>query len=257
MAAHGVRTRNLFDSSDAEPYRLSRSKLELFLQCPRCFYLDRRLGIGQPSGPPFTLNNAVDHLLKKEFDACRVRQEAHAIMDEYGIDAIPLLHPQIDEWRDMRIGVQCVHPQSNFLFFGAIDDAWVDRDGSLIVVDYKATSSEREVTIDDEWKRSYKRQMEMYQWLLRRNGYPVSDTGYFVYLNADRSRSDLSGALHFVTKILPYRGDDGWVDDALMEARACLSRDALPGSSSTCEWCAYRKAARDVEQPLVPLARGK
>ena len=28
-----------------------------------------------------------------------------------------------------------------------------------------------------------KRQMEIYQWLLRKNGFKVSDTGYFVYAN--------------------------------------------------------------------------
>jgi hypothetical protein len=37
---------------------------------------------------------------------------------------------------------------------------------------------------------SYKRQLEVYQWLLRQNGLDVSDTGYFVYTNA---RIDLDG----------------------------------------------------------------
>ena len=62
------RTRNLYDPNDSQPFRLSRSKLELFLECPRCFYLDRVRGIGRPPGFPFNLNSAVDTLLKKEFD---------------------------------------------------------------------------------------------------------------------------------------------------------------------------------------------
>lgn len=62
------RARNLYQPGASEPYKLSRSKIELFLNCPCCFYLDRRLGIGQPPGYPFTLNAAVDKLLKKEFD---------------------------------------------------------------------------------------------------------------------------------------------------------------------------------------------
>ena len=49
-------------------YKLSRSKVDFFLNCPRCFYIDRRLGINQPSGFPFNLNSAVDNLLKNEFD---------------------------------------------------------------------------------------------------------------------------------------------------------------------------------------------
>ena len=62
------RTRNIFDPKSKEPFRLSRSRLELFVDCPRCFYLDRRLGTDRPPGFPFTLNSAVDTLLKKEFD---------------------------------------------------------------------------------------------------------------------------------------------------------------------------------------------
>ena len=80
------RVRNLFEPSSKVPYKLSRSKLELFLNCPRCFYLDRRLGTGQPQGPAFSLNVAVDKLLKKEFDTHRAKGESHPLMKTYGID---------------------------------------------------------------------------------------------------------------------------------------------------------------------------
>ncbi|HVY67280.1 MAG TPA: hypothetical protein VHA30_00050, partial [Patescibacteria group bacterium] len=60
------RTKYLFDPRSKYPFRLSRSKIDLFLNCPRCFYLDRRLGVALPPGFPFALNSAVDHLLKKE-----------------------------------------------------------------------------------------------------------------------------------------------------------------------------------------------
>ena len=45
-------------------WRLSRSKIGLFLECPRCFYIDNKLGTGRPPGFPFNLNSAVDALLK-------------------------------------------------------------------------------------------------------------------------------------------------------------------------------------------------
>jgi len=60
--------RKLFDPDSDKPFALSRSKVELFQDCPRCFYLDRRLGIARPPGFPFNLNSAVDALLKTEFD---------------------------------------------------------------------------------------------------------------------------------------------------------------------------------------------
>ncbi|MDO8261505.1 MAG: hypothetical protein Q7T50_08520, partial [Candidatus Magasanikbacteria bacterium] len=94
------RTKNLYDPDSKETYRLSRSKIDLFLNCPRCFYLDRRLGVGQPPGYPFSLNSAVDKLLKKEFDIHRAAGSKHPLMEHYKIDAIPLSHEKIEEWRD-------------------------------------------------------------------------------------------------------------------------------------------------------------
>ena len=34
-----------------------------------------------------------------------------------------------------------------------------------------------------DYKAGYRRQMEMYQWIARRKGFTVSDTGYFVYVD--------------------------------------------------------------------------
>ena len=91
------RTRNLFDPDDTKPFVVSRSKIDLFLECQRCFYLDRRLGVGRPPGYPFTLNSAVDKLLKKEFDIHRAEKTAHPLMKEYGIDAIPFSHDDLED----------------------------------------------------------------------------------------------------------------------------------------------------------------
>ena len=94
------RTRNVYDPEKAEAFKLSRSKISLFLNCPRCFYLDRRLGIGRPPGFTFNLNSAVDALLKKEFDLHRAKEKAHPLIEKYGIDAVPFQDPRMDEWRD-------------------------------------------------------------------------------------------------------------------------------------------------------------
>src|SRR3989344_5719659 len=99
-----------FDIKSVEPFKLSRTKVDLFMNCPRCFYLDRRLGIGRPSTPPFSLNSAVDGLLKKEFDIYRAKGTRHPLVKEYGIYSIPFEHEKIEEWRDaLRRGNQ-FHP---------------------------------------------------------------------------------------------------------------------------------------------------
>ena len=137
---------------------------------------------------------------------------------------------------------------SNFLITGAIDDAWVRPNGELIVVDYKSTSKDGEVTLEDKWKDSYKRQMDIYQWLLRQNGFRVSKTGYFVYANALKIPDQFDGRLTFDIQLIAYEGDDAWVEPLVLKAHACLRSGSLPTGAKDCEFCAYRKSIRTVEK---------
>src|SRR3989339_2177686 len=93
------RQHNLYIPDSSLPFRLSRSKIDLFINCPRCFYLDRRLGVGRPPGFPFSLNSAVDKLLKKEFDIYRAKASSHPLMAKYKIDAVPFKHDNLEDWR--------------------------------------------------------------------------------------------------------------------------------------------------------------
>lgn len=239
---------NLYNSSSLELYRLSRSKIDLFINCPRCFYLDRKLGVGQPPGFPFSLNSAVDKLLKREFDLHRAKGTTHPLMKTYGIDAVPLAHEKMNEWRDsLRGGVTFAIDGSNVVVTGGIDDIWVSPTGEYHIVDYKATSKEEEVTLDADWQIGYKRQMEIYQWLFRKNGFKVSSTGYFVYCNGKTDKEAFDGKLEFDIKIIPYKGDDSWVEKKIKEAIECLKSDKLPEPGADCDFCKYRKAVQEFE----------
>lgn len=242
-----LRKSNLYDPRSKEPFRLSRSKIDLFLNCPRCFYFDRRLGVAQPPGYPHALNTAVDKLLKKEFDIHRANGTVHPLMKKYGVDAIPLAHAQMDAWRDsMRRGIAYLHEKTNFLITGGVDDVWVSPEGEFIVVDYKSTSKEDEVSLDADWQIGYKRQMEIYQWLFRQNGFKVSKTGYFVYCNGNTDKKAFDGKLEFDVKLIPYEGDDSWVEKAIFDAKRYLDAKDLPPSGDDCDFCRYRKALKTV-----------
>jgi len=237
------RQRNLYDPKSTEPFRLSRSRIDLFLNCPRCFYFDRRLGTDRPPGYPFSLNSAVDKLLKKEFDIHRAKGTAHPLMKHYKIDATPLAHEKMDEWRDaLRRGITYLHKDTNFMITGGVDDVWVDKNGELIIVDYKATSKEEEVSIDADWQIGYKRQMEIYQWLFRKNGFKVSKTGYFVYCNGNSDKEAFDAKLEFDIKIIPYLGDDSWVEKTIVDAHKCLNGDKIPSPGADCDYCKYIQA---------------
>jgi len=241
------RDRNLYNPKSSEPFKLSRSKIELFTNCPRCFYLDRRLGVGAPPMFPYTLNSAVDTLLKKEFDLLRKSGQVHPLMTKYGVDAFPAKLTQLDEWRNNFKGVQVLDQPTNLLVFGAIDDLWQNSKGEYMVVDYKSTSKPEEINVlDKEWHGGYKRQMEIYQWLLRGNGFNVINTGYFVYCNGNTALEKFDAKLEFNLTLIAYEGDDSWVSGTLKEIHQCLNSDTIPQAAEDCDLCAYRKAASEV-----------
>jgi len=243
------RNRNLFNPAFSEPYTVSRSAIDLFVECPRCFYLDKRLGTARPPGFPFSLNTAVDTLLKKEFDIHRAKKEKHPLMEKYGVDAVPYANEKLDEWRDaLRRGIKFLHQPTNLIIKGGIDDVWVNPKGELHIVDYKATSKNGEVNIDAEWQQSYKRQMEVYQWLFRNNGFKVSDVGYFVYCNGDADKEAFDGKLEFSIAVIPYEGRDGWIEKIIFDIRKCLESEKIPQAGDNCDYCAYSNARQDLEK---------
>ncbi len=225
--------------------KISRSKVELFLDCPRCFWFDLNQKIKRPSGPPFTINNAVDYLLKAEFDVYREKGKPHPTMEKFQVRAIPFQHEKLGQWRHNFTGVQFEHKPTDFLVYGAVDDIWVNPDGELMVVDYKATGAKEHKIYD-----SYRRQMEIYQWLLRQNGFDVSPVGYFVFARVDKAQGFGNGvaALGFDLFVEAINGDDSWIEQALKGARKTLDRETAPDSTPTCDFCNYRRAAANFDK---------
>lgn len=233
-----------------EPYKLSRSKIELFMQCPRCFWLDARLKITRPSGPPFQINKTIDELFKKEFDSYRSKKQPHPIMAKNSVQAIPFEHEDLDKWRHNFTGVTTLHEPTNLHIFGAVDDVWQNKDGELIVVDYKATSKNAEITIDSDWQIMYKRQMEIYQWLLKQNSFDVSNRGYFVYTNARMDVEGFGDHLEFRTKLIPYDGDASWVEGAISKMKECMDGEipevGTAAMGGPCDFCTYAKSRTEL-----------
>lgn len=241
--------------------KLSRSKLELFMKCPRCFWLDLKYGVRRPPGFPFTINSAIDYLFKQEFDIYREKREPHPIMTQAGIDAIPYDSPEINKWRDaLRGGIQHHHAATDFMVQGGVDDIWVNKAGELIVVDYKSTGSNDPQIYDD-----YVRQLEIYQWLLRENGYKVSPTGYWVYAQVDKSQGfgNGKGVLPFHIFVKSAEGRWDWIAQKLLEARVVLDSPNPPEPSPECmtsgnqAFCKYRFDAMRIASIVLQDAAPK
>lgn len=232
-------------------WKLSRSKIDLFIQCPRCFYIDNKLGTKRVPLPAFLLNSAVDHQLKQEFDAYRAKGSKHPLQDEYGLDARPAAHEKINDWRENFKGVQYLHEPTKLLITGAIDDLWVNSKDEHIIVDYKATAKDEPITkldAESKYHDGYKRQMEIYQWLVRRNDLQVSNTGYFVYCTGKRDQQAFDKVIEFDIKLIPYTGDDSWVEPTIYKIKECLQSNKIPKAGTGCEHCAWWYARENYEK---------
>jgi hypothetical protein len=204
------------------------------LECPRCFWLKLHNKAKRPSGPPYTINIAIDFLLKREFDECRINALEHWLIKKYRIKARPFLCKEINQWRDNFTGVQYEDRQNDFLIYGAVDDVWINPKKELIVVDYKATGANEPKVYD-----SYKRQMEVYQWLLKKNHHNVSSTGYFLFARADKTRGFPQGKLTFDLTLQPVKGSTSWIPKAVKEAKKCFDKKAPPKPAADCEYCKW------------------
>lgn len=171
-------------------------------------------------------------------------------MVKHKIKAVPYHHVDMNTWRENFVGVFTLHEPTNLHIFGAVDDVWENESGELIVVDYKATSKKTDVTIDADWQVTYKRQMEIYQWLLRQNGFSVSDTGYFVYTNGRVDLDGFNDRVEFKTKIISYKGSDSWIEGAIINMKQCMEREmpkmGIDIMGGPCAYCSYARSRTEL-----------
>ncbi|MCE7936603.1 hypothetical protein DYH10_02335 [Candidatus Saccharibacteria bacterium CPR2] len=249
---NGKRSRNIYNPASKEPFKLSRSKIDLFLECPRCFYIDIRLGVGRPPGYPFTLNSAVDNLLKNEFDLLRKSGDTHKIIKDFNVDAKPAEHKMLGEWRENFKGIRYLDEKHNLIITGAIDDLWINSKNEYIVVDYKATAKSEPVKelTDASHHQSYKKQLEVYQWLLRKSQLKVSEEAYLVYCTGRPNEEKFDACLNFDINLIMYKGNTDWVEPTIEKMKTTLDSNKLPKFSADCDYCKYVSKRLEVVEDM-------
>ena len=246
-----VRKSSFYDKKSNTPFKISRSKLSNFLSCKRCFYLDRVVGLKEPSMPGWALNSAVDELLKKEFDQYRSKEKPHPMMIRHNLNFVPFKHKDLNLWRNsLKGGISYLDEKTNLIIHGGIDDVWFDLDKKkLVVVDYKAQSTSYPVMthsyLNSEWHFSYKLQMDIYVHILRKMNFDVSDMSYFYVCNGEKTNNKFENKMDFKATLVPYKVNTSWIEGKLSEMKEVLNLDSPPGIVSTCEKCAYLKGGRD------------
>lgn len=252
--ATGLRTKqsSMYSAGQNTPFKISRSKFSDFLDCPRCFYLDRVKGLQSPSMPGWSLNSTVDDLLKKEFDQYREEQKPHPIFIENNLPFIPYQHEDIDHWRNsLKGGISYDDEDTNLVIHGGVDDIWFNtQTEELVVADYKAQSSTAPLEIkpylDSPYHQGYKRQMDIYVHILRKMQFKVSDTTYFMVCNGEKTPDRFDGNMKFTIKLIPYSADTSWIEQKILEMKQTLELSSPPEINPYCENCAYIRQANQL-----------
>jgi len=245
--ASPLRTRkgSIYQKGTNETFKISRSKFSNFLDCTRCFYLERVKGLKDLSMPGWSLNSAVDELLKKEFDEYRKLQMPHPFILKNNLKLIPFKHEQMDYWRNaLSGGISYLDENTNIELHGGLDDIWFDPDKKeLVVVDYKAQSNNTPVEtvtyLKSQYHQSYKVQMDVYVYILRKMKFKVSDIAYFLVCNALKTPEKFDAKLHFDLTLVPYKTNTSWVEDKIKEMKKTLELKEVPEINRYCERCMY------------------
>lgn len=219
-----------------KPIQLSPNSLNLYYECPLCFWLEKSRGIRRPQPYPYALNTAVDLLLKEEFDKYRKKRELHPLLVAYNIPA--KLFPNqklIDEWRNNFKGIRYYDLELDAVLFGAVDDILEFSDGKLAPLDYKSTGS-RVAKVYDRFQL----QMDIYTFLLEKNGYKTVRKGCLAFYIVDKENG-FEDRLPFKKEIHIIDTDPSYVQKLFAEAVALLRRDAPSSHSPDCQYGRWLK----------------
>ena len=220
--------------------KLSPSSLNLFLECPCCFWLEKRKGIKRPPSYPYALNQAVDTLLKQEFDIYRAEGEPHPLILANKIPA--KLFPNQDllnQWRSNFVGIRFYDSDLNATLFGAVDDILEFKDGKLAPMDYKSTGS-KVANIYDRFQI----QMDVYTYLLEKNGFSISKKGYLAFYIVDKENG-FGDRLPFRKELHEIETNPSDVPELFKDAVLILKKENPPPHSPDCKYGQWLKKAID------------
>ena len=226
------------DNKTQKSLKLSPSSINLMLECPRCFWLEKHKVWKRPESIFPSLPGGMDIILKKHFDKFMERGELPPEIREYGIgNGYNLFNDKakLEIWRNNRKGIQYKDKTSGILLMGAIDNL-LTKKGKLVVLDYKT----RGYPLKEDTHEHYQAQMDMYNFLLRQNAYDTEDYAYLLFYYPKEVLE--TGELIFETKLIKMKTNAKKGGEYFEDAIKLLKGDYCPSASkddkgNVCEWC--------------------
>lgn len=212
---------------------LSPSKLNLFEDCPRCFWLQEVKKIKRPEGPTSTLPRGMDYLIKDYFDKYRLLSKLPPEIEK-AIKGLPMQNQKLlNLWRNWRSGLRYYDKEINAEIGGALDECFTI-DNYYIPVDYKT----RGFALKDDSLSYYQTQLDCYTMLLEKNGYNHLSFGYLIYYIPQKI--DSNGIVRFSVEAKKIKTDPKRAYQIFKNAVALL-RGLEPQLNNQCGFCKWQK----------------
>ncbi len=221
--------------------QLSSNSLNLFLECPLCFWLEKNAGIKRPLAYPYEFNKKMDELLREEFDLYRKKNLEHPLFKENNINAKLFKNQKLlNQWRSNLAGIRYFDEDLGATLFGAVDDVLEFDKGRIAPLDYKSTGMNVAKIYD-----RFQLQMDVYTFLMEKNGYKTTNKGYLAFYIVDKSRG-------FIDR-LPFRKEVAEIDtnpsdvyEIFKEGVIALKNPMPNHHSKDCQFGKWSEAVKNI-----------
>ena len=211
-------------------YKFSPSSLSLLKDCPRCFWLRFNKKINRPDSIFPSLPSGMDRILKEHFDYFMKKGELPPELSELKRYKLFDDEELLKVWRSNFKGIQWTDKKGN-LFRGAVDNILV-KGKKLVVLDYKT----RGYPLKEDTHEHYQDQMDIYNFLLRKNGYETEDYTYLIFYHPHKVEEN--GHVCFNTDIIKIKADVKNAENIFKKAVKCLEGE-MPKASEECGFCKW------------------
>lgn len=211
------------------PYKLSPSSLSLMGECPRCFWLTQHNVWKRPAGIFPSLPSGMDRILKVHFDGFRDKGELPPELKDNDQCEGMILFDEPDKmsvWRSNFKGIGYEDENGNVLH-GALDNL-LKNGNKLVVLDYKT----RGYALKEDTHEHYQDQLNIYNFLLRKNGYGTEDFAFLLFYVP--SHVSETGGVIFETTLKKMKTSVEAAEELWKKALKLLDGDC---PDEKCDWC--------------------
>ena len=213
-------------------FKLSPSSLSLMKECPRCFWLAQHNVWKRPAGIFPSLPSGMDLILKKHFDKFRDKEKLPPeLCENKECKNLKLFDDKelLRIWRNNFKGISWKDKEGNILH-GAVDNLLM-KGKKLIILDYKT----RGFPCKEDTHEHYKTQLDIYNFLLRKNKYETEDFAFLLFYIPKEVLS--TGEVIFDTELKKLKVDVKNAETTFEKALKLLNSDC---PKDNCEWCEGR-----------------